>query len=41
MFFQSDFFLIAEKFKKQFTYLGENTEKYITFTVLKEEDYNN
>ena len=31
----------AEKFKKQFTYLGENTEKYITFTVLKEEGYNN
>ena len=24
---------LAEKFKKQFTYLGENTEKYITFIV--------
>ena len=24
---------LAEEFKKQFTYLGENTEKYITFTV--------
>ena len=24
---------LAEKFKKQFTCLGENTEKYITFTV--------
>ena len=24
----------AEEFKKQFTCLGENTEKYITFTVL-------
>ena len=23
---------LAEEFKKQFTYLGENTEKYITFT---------
>ena len=24
---------LAEEFKKQFTYLGENTEKYITFTA--------
>ena len=24
---------MAEEFKKQFTYLGENIEKYITFTV--------
>ena len=24
----------AEEFKKQFTYLGENTKKYITVTVL-------
>ena len=24
---------LAEQFKKQFTCLGENTEKYITFTV--------
>ena len=24
---------LAEKFKKQFTCLGENTEKYITFTI--------
>ena len=24
---------LAEKFKKQFTCLDENTEKYITFTV--------
>ena len=24
---------LAEEFKKQFTFLGENTEKYITFTV--------
>ena len=24
---------LSEQFKKQFTYLGENTEKYITFTV--------
>ena len=24
---------LAEKFKKQVTCLGENTEKYITFTV--------
>ena len=27
---------LAEEFKKQFTYLGKNTEKYITFTVLTE-----
>ena len=26
---------LAEEFKKQFTGLGENTEKYITFTVPK------
>ena len=25
--------MLAEEFKKQFTCLGENTEKYITFTV--------
>ena len=24
---------LVEEFKKQFTCLGENTEKYITFTV--------
>ena len=24
---------LVEKFKKQFTYLGENTEKYINFTT--------
>ena len=24
---------LAEKFKKQFSCLGENTEKYLTFTV--------
>ena len=29
---------LAEEFKKQFTCLGENTERYITFTVpIKEE----
>ena len=27
---------LAEEFKKQFTYLGENTEKCITYTVLIE-----
>ena len=27
---------LAAEFKKQFTYLGKNTEKYITFTVLTE-----
>ena len=27
---------LAEEFKKQFTCLGENTEKYITFTILIE-----
>ena len=27
---------LAEEFKKQFTCLGENTEKYVTFTVLIE-----
>ena len=26
---------LAEELKTQFTCLGENTEKYITFTVLK------
>ena len=25
--------LLAEEFKKQFTCLGENTEKYVNFTV--------
>ena len=25
--------VLAEEFKKQFTFLGENTKKYITFTV--------
>ena len=25
--------LLAEEFKKEFTCLGKNTEKYITFTV--------
>ena len=29
---------MAEEFKKQFTCLGENTEKYITFTVSIEKD---
>ena len=29
---------LAEKFKKQFTCLGENTEKYITFTVPTEKE---
>ena len=28
---------LAQEFKKQFTCLGENTEKYITFTVTIEE----
>ena len=28
-----------EKFKKQFTCLGENTEKYITFTVPVEKEF--
>ena len=27
---------LAEEFKKQFTCLGENTEKYISFTILIE-----
>ena len=27
---------LAEEFKKQFTCLGENTEKYISFTILLE-----
>ena len=29
---------LAEEFKKQFTCLAENTEKYITFTVPIEKD---
>ena len=29
---------LAEEFKKQFTLLGENTEKYITFTVQIEKE---
>ena len=29
---------LAEQFKKQFTCLGENIEKYITFTVPIEKD---
>ena len=29
---------LAEEFKKQLTWLGENTEKYITFTVPIEEE---
>ena len=29
---------LAEEFKKQFTSLGENTEKYITFTVVIEKE---
>ena len=29
---------LAEQFKKQFTCLGENTEKYIVFTVLIEKE---
>ena len=29
---------LAEEFKKQFTCLGENTEKYITFSVPIEEE---
>ena len=29
---------LAEGFKKQFTYLGENTEKYIPFTVPTEKE---
>ena len=33
---------LAEEFKKQFTSLGENTEKYITFTVqIEKKSYNN
>ena len=27
---------LAEKFEKLFTFLGENTEKYISFTVSNE-----
>ena len=30
---------LAEEFKKQFTCLGENTDKYITFTVPIEKEY--
>ena len=29
---------LAEEFKKHFTCLGENTEKYITFTVATEKE---
>ena len=29
---------MAEKFEKQFIYLGQNTEKYITFTVSTEKE---
>ena len=29
---------MAEEFRKQLTCLGENTEKYVTFTVLKEKE---
>ena len=29
---------LAEQFKKQFTCLGENAEKYIAFTVLIEKE---
>ena len=29
---------LAEEFKKQFTYLGQNTEKYIIFTVPVEKE---
>ena len=29
---------LAEEFKKQLTCLGQNTEKYITFTVLIEKE---
>ena len=29
---------MAEEFKKQFTYLRENPEKYITFTVSIEKE---
>ena len=33
---------LAEEFRKQFTCLGENTEKYITFTVpIEKRSYNN
>ena len=30
--------MLAEEFKKQFTCLGEDTEKYITFTVPIEQE---
>ena len=30
---------LPEEFKKQFTCLGENTEKYITFTVAVEKEF--
>ena len=29
---------LAKEFKKQFTCLGENTEKYMTFTILIEKE---
>ena len=29
---------LVEGFKKRFTYLGENTEKYITFTISIEKE---
>ena len=33
---------LAEELKKQFTCLGENTEKYITFTVsIEKRSYKN
>ena len=32
---------LAEQFKKQFTFLGENIEKYIIFTVTTERGYKN
>ena len=30
--------MVAEKFEKQFTCLGENTEKYITFRIPVEKE---
>ena len=32
---------MAEEFKGQFKCLGENTEKYITFSVLTEKEHDN
>ena len=32
---------LAEKFKGEFECLGENTEKYINFSVSNKEEYNN